>query len=140
MSAHSTVILTGGSAGIGLAIAERSLAEGRRVINLSRRPCPAAGVEHIGLGGDYDGVDELPEGLSDASCYPALITALAERGWSADDLTKLGWRNIHRVLGEAEVVAAELRDRCGPSLARIEDLDPSTAALLSSSKGSGQAS
>jgi membrane dipeptidase len=82
-----------------------------------------AGIEHIGLGGDYDGVDQLPNGLTDVSCYPALISALAERGWSETDLLKIGWRNVHRVLGEAEVVAAELRDRCGPSLARIEDLD-----------------
>ena len=84
-----------------------------------------AGIDHIGVGGDYDGVDELPEGLADVGCYPALLAALSERGWSDEDLTKLGWRNVHRVLGEAEIVAAELRDRCGPSLARIEDLDGS---------------
>jgi membrane dipeptidase len=82
-----------------------------------------AGIDHIGIGGDYDGVDKLPLGLDDVSGYPTLTAALAERGWSSADLTKLGWRNVHRVLAEAEVVAAELRDRCSPSLARIEELD-----------------
>ena len=82
-----------------------------------------AGIDHIGLGGDYDGVDQLPEGLGDVAAYPALIDALAQRGWSEAELTKLGWRNVHRALAEAEVVSAELRDRCGPSLARIEQLD-----------------
>jgi membrane dipeptidase len=84
-----------------------------------------AGIDHIGLGGDYDGVDALPEGLEDVAGYPRLLDALAERGWSEDDLTKLGWRNVTRVLGEVEIVAAELRDRCGPSLATIEQLDGS---------------
>ncbi len=82
-----------------------------------------AGIAHIGIGGDYDGVDVLPEGLADVASYPVLTAALADRGWSEADLTRLGWRNVHRVLAEAELVAAELRDRCGPSLARIEDLD-----------------
>ena len=41
-----------------------------------------AGVEHIGLGGDYDGVDRLPDGLEDVSGYPRLLAALADRGWS----------------------------------------------------------
>ena len=82
-----------------------------------------AGIDHVGLGGDYDGVDELPTGLADVSCYPQLLAALAERRWSEEDLAKLGWRNVTRVLGEVEWVAAELRDACGPSLATIEELD-----------------
>lgn len=82
-----------------------------------------AGIDHIGLGGDYDGVDALPEGLEDVSGYPRLLAALSERGWSDDDLAKLGWQNVTRVLGEAELVAAELRDSRGPSLATIEQLD-----------------
>ena len=43
-----------------------------------------AGVEHVGLGGDYDGVDWLPEGLEDVTGYPRLLAALADRGWSDD--------------------------------------------------------
>ena len=87
-----------------------------------------AGIDHLGLGGDYDGVDSLPEGLEDVAGYPRLLDALAERGWSEEDLAKLGWQNITRVLGETEIVAEELRDACGPSLATIEELDQPAAA------------
>jgi membrane dipeptidase len=61
-----------------------------------------AGVDHIGLGGDYDGVDALPVGLEDVSCYPALIAALMERGWSDEDCAKLAGENVLRVLAAAE--------------------------------------
>ena len=64
-----------------------------------------AGIEHIGLGGDYDGVDLLPDGLDDVTGYPRLLEALAERGWSAQDLGALTSGNIRRVLGDAEDVA-----------------------------------
>jgi membrane dipeptidase len=87
-----------------------------------------AGIDHLGLGGDYDGVDSLPEGLEDVAGYPRLLDALAGRGWSEEDLAKLGWQNITRVLGETEIVAEELRDACGPSLATIEELDQPAAA------------
>ncbi len=59
-----------------------------------------AGVDHVGLGGDYDGVDLLPDGLDDVSCYPNLIAELSRRGWSREDLTKLTWHNVLRVVGE----------------------------------------
>ena len=63
------------------------------------------------------------------AAYPALIDALAQRGWSEAELAKLGWRNVHRALAEAEMVSAELRDRCGPSLARSSSwTGPSTAS------------
>jgi membrane dipeptidase len=65
-----------------------------------------AGVDHIGLGGDYDGTAELPAGLEDVSRYPALFAALLERGWSEPDLAKLAGRNALRVLRAAEEVAA----------------------------------
>jgi membrane dipeptidase len=61
-----------------------------------------AGVEHVGIGGDYDGTDSLPEGLEDVSCYPALIAELLNRGWSHDDCIRLIGGNVLRVLGEAE--------------------------------------
>lgn len=64
-----------------------------------------AGVTHIGLGGDYDGVPSLPEGLADVSCYPALLAELAERGWSDAELAGLTSGNIVRVLAAAEQVA-----------------------------------
>ena len=82
-----------------------------------------AGVDHVGLGGDYDGVSSLPEGLDDVSCYPALFEALAEHGWSRDDLEKIAHRKISRTLRAAEQVAAELRGSRGPSLATIDQLD-----------------
>jgi membrane dipeptidase len=64
-----------------------------------------AGVDHIGLGGDYDGVEWLPEGLEDVTGYPRLLAALRERGWSDDDLAKLTCRNVLRTLRDAESVA-----------------------------------
>jgi membrane dipeptidase len=82
-----------------------------------------AGIDHIGLGGDYDGVVALPVGLEDVSTYPALLGALADRGWSADELARLTCRNTLRVMREVEATAREVRARRGPSLARIEDLD-----------------
>jgi len=86
-----------------------------------------AGVEHIGLGGDYDGVGQLPLGLEDVSSYPRLLEALADRGWSDDDLGRLTWGNAMRVLEGVEATARDLSDRA-PSTARIEDLDGEPAA------------
>ncbi|MEV8440229.1 dipeptidase [Actinosynnema sp. NPDC051121] len=57
-----------------------------------------AGIDHIGLGGDYDGTRALPEGMEDVSCYPDLIGVLLERGWSEDDCAKLAGLNALRVL------------------------------------------
>jgi len=89
-----------------------------------------AGIDHLGIGGDYDGVDILPEGLEDVSRYPALIAALTDLGWSADDCGKLAHGNLVRVLREAEDAARGIQLGRGPSAARIEDLDaaPSPAA------------
>jgi membrane dipeptidase len=87
-----------------------------------------AGIDHVGLGGDYDGVETLPAGLEDVSTYPALLAALAERGWSSGDLARLTCRNTLRVMREVESVARDLQAVRGPSLARIEDLDGTPAA------------
>ncbi|OLM32022.1 putative dipeptidase [Pseudonocardia sp. Ae717_Ps2] len=62
----------------------------------------AAGIDHVGIGGDFDGTSELPDELSDVSTYPRLLDALADRGWSADDLAKLAHRNALRVLRDAD--------------------------------------
>lgn len=83
----------------------------------------AAGIDHLGIGGDYDGTAFLPEGLGDVSCYPHLIAELLDRGWSRTDLAKLTWRNAVRVLGAAEDVARDLQARTGPSNATREQLD-----------------
>jgi membrane dipeptidase len=82
-----------------------------------------AGVGHVGLGGDYDGTDQLPEGLQDVSCYPALIAELQRRGWSEADCGQLASGNILRVMREAAAAAEAISARRGPSQARIEDLD-----------------
>jgi membrane dipeptidase len=66
-----------------------------------------AGIEHIGIGGDYDGVDVQPADLADVAGYPRLLRVLAERGWSAADLAALTGRNVLRVLRAAEDVATE---------------------------------
>jgi len=67
-----------------------------------------AGIDHLGIGGDYDGVPMLPVGLEDVSCYPRLLEALQERGWSPADREKLTHGNITRVLRAAEDVAGRL--------------------------------
>ena len=82
-----------------------------------------AGIDHVGLGGDYDGVETLPTGLEDVSAYPALLEALAGRGWSPDDLARLTCRNTLRVMREVEERAEEIRLTREPGLARIEELD-----------------
>ncbi len=87
-----------------------------------------AGIEHVGLGGDYDGVDGLPSGLEDVSGYPRLLVALADRGWSDADLARLAGGNVLRVLRAAESVAADLGSRRGPSNVTIDDLDGPDAA------------
>jgi len=82
-----------------------------------------AGVDSVGLGGDYDGVEDLPDGLEDVSCYPALVAELLHRGWSRDECARLVGGNVLRVLREAEAVARSASTRRGPSTARVEDLD-----------------
>jgi len=81
-----------------------------------------AGIDHIGLGGDYDGTDELPAGLQDVSCYPALVGTLLDRGWSEKDCGKLTSGNALRVLHEAEDAAAAISAARGPSAATITDV------------------
>ena len=68
-----------------------------------------AGVDHVGLGGDFDGIDVAVTGLDDVSTYPALFTELARRGWTQADLEKLASRNIMRVLKAAEAYSAAHR-------------------------------
>ncbi len=64
-----------------------------------------AGIDAVGLGGDFDGTGELPSGLGDVSTYPTLLAELARRGWSDADLGKLTWHNALRVLRETERIA-----------------------------------
>lgn len=65
-----------------------------------------AGAEHVGLGGDFDGIEVAVDGLEDVSTYPALFIELARRGWTRSELEGLASRNMMRVMKAAEAVAA----------------------------------
>jgi membrane dipeptidase len=77
-----------------------------------------AGIDHIGIGGDFDGISTVPRGLEDVSTYPALTAELLRRGYSDDDIRKINGLNILRVMREAERVAARLQGERGPSPGR----------------------
>jgi membrane dipeptidase len=64
-----------------------------------------AGLEHVGLGGDFDGCDPMPEGLADVTGYPRLIAELLDRSWSETEIGALTCRNAIRVLHDAEPAA-----------------------------------
>jgi membrane dipeptidase len=87
-----------------------------------------AGVDHVGLGGDFDGIISTPDRLADVAAYPTLLEELAGRGWSDDELAKLTWRNAVRVVRDTEAAAREARRLRGPSQASMEQLDGSAPA------------
>lgn len=68
-----------------------------------------AGIDHIGIGGDYDGMPSGPVGAEDVAGYPALFTELARRGYTKAELEKIASRNILRALRQAERVAASMK-------------------------------
>lgn len=80
-----------------------------------------AGVDHVGIGGDYDGVHYVPIGLENVSKFPDLFAALVEDGWTDEELEKLAGRNLLRVLKKAEEVASSLKTK------PIDDLLPKSA-------------
>ena len=82
-----------------------------------------AGVDHIGIGGDFDGTAFTPADLADVAGYPNLIAELLDRKWSEADLAKLTWHNAVRTLRAAEDVARDEQQRRGPSHATLEQLD-----------------
>ncbi len=82
-----------------------------------------AGVDHVGIGGDFDGIEEVVQGLEDVSTYPALFAELARRGWSEADLRKLAGENVLRAFEQAERVAARLQRERKASVKTIEELD-----------------
>ncbi len=77
------------------------------------------GIEHVGIGGDYDGVDVLPDGLEDVSSCPRLFAALLTRGWSETDCARVAGGNALRAR-DVEDVSSRLRKERTPSVARIE--------------------
>jgi membrane dipeptidase len=84
-----------------------------------------AGHDHVGLGGDLDGIpfDGAPPGLNSVSGYPLVFAELIRRGWSDEDLAKLAGGNVLRVLRQAEAVAASMKNE-PPATARLRPLDP----------------
>ena len=82
-----------------------------------------AGIDHVGIGSDFDGITETVVGLEDVSTFPTLLAELARRGWSDADLRKLAGENVLRVLKRAEVVSARLKRERPASVATIQQLD-----------------
>ena len=82
-----------------------------------------AGIDHVGLGGDFDGTDTYPVGLADVAGYPALLATLADRGWSDGELRALTGGNVLRVMRAGEDVARQAQRERGPSQATFDDLD-----------------
>jgi membrane dipeptidase len=82
-----------------------------------------AGIEHVGIGSDFDGISRGPAGLEDVSKFPALFAELSRRGWNEDELAMLAGENVLRVIREAEAVARVLSRQRPPSTATIEELD-----------------
>jgi membrane dipeptidase len=68
-----------------------------------------AGVDHVGLGSDFDGIDCSPQGLDSAADLPKISEALAERGYTASDLDKILGGNLLRVFGDVEKVSKEMK-------------------------------
>jgi membrane dipeptidase len=89
-----------------------------------------AGIDHVGIGGDFDGITQVPVGLEDVSTYPALFAALARRGWSEADLRKLAGENALRVWREVERVATRLQQERGPSLMRLDGAGARAATTI----------
>jgi membrane dipeptidase len=82
-----------------------------------------AGVDHVGIGSDFDGVENVPVGLEDVSKFPVLFAELIRRGWSDADLRKLAGENLQRVLRAAEATATRLQRGRPPSTRTIQELD-----------------
>ena len=81
------------------------------------------GIDHIGIGADYDGMPPGPIGLEDVSKYPALFVELLKRGYSDDDIAKIAGGNILRVMQDVELVAKRIAKRRLPSMITIEEVD-----------------
>jgi membrane dipeptidase len=82
-----------------------------------------AGVDHVGLGSDFDGIPDAPVGLEDVSRYPKLIEELMRRGFSDADCAKIAGGNVLRVLAAAEAVSASLREKTQASMATLGAAD-----------------
>jgi membrane dipeptidase len=78
-----------------------------------------AGTDHVGIGGDLDGIDVAPEGLLTVSGYPLVFAELIRRGWTDQNLARLAGGNVLRVMRRAEAVAESMKDE-PPAMATLE--------------------
>jgi membrane dipeptidase len=97
-----------------------SLAQAADHIEHVRR---VAGLDHVGIGSDFDGITSTPAGLSGVDCYPVLLAELLRRGWTDEEVKKLAGLNVLRVFRKAEETAERLRKERPASDALIEELD-----------------
>jgi len=74
-----------------------------------------AGIDHIGLGSDFDGITMVPQGLEDVSKYPALVAELLRRGYNDDEVKKILGDNVLRIMRDVEKVSKRLQSERGPS-------------------------
>ncbi|MFD0557233.1 dipeptidase [Stackebrandtia endophytica] len=118
---------------------EYRLRRERRLAWLAKNPCPPVssadvadhldymrdriGVDCIGIGGDLDGIATTPIDLTDVAAYPKLFEELLRRGWSDEDVAKVSFKNLVRVVRRTEEVARKASADRGPSRATIEQLD-----------------
>jgi len=77
------------------------------------------GVDHVGLGSDFDGMEDTPVGLTGVDHYPVLLAELMRRGWTDQEIAKLAGGNVLRVMSSVERVAARLRNARPPSQASM---------------------
>jgi membrane dipeptidase len=82
-----------------------------------------AGIDHVGIGSDFDGIESVPLGLTGVGDYPALFAELLRRGWTDEEVGKLAGLNVLRAFRDAEQVSARLRKERPASDATIEELD-----------------
>jgi membrane dipeptidase len=82
-----------------------------------------AGIDHVGIGSDFDGIERGPQGLEDVSKFPDLVAELLRRGYGDEDVRRVIGGNVLRVMREAEAVSARLQQSRPPSVATIQQLD-----------------
>lgn len=78
-----------------------------------------AGIDHVGLGADFDGIGSLPEGMGGVDAYPRILAALMAAGWTEADIRKISGENLLRVMRAVEAVAASKAGE-RPSMAKLE--------------------
>ncbi len=93
------------------------------VVNHLEHVRKVAGIAHVGIGSDFYGSNDMPDGLEDVSKFPYLFAELIRRGWSDADLKKLAGENILRALREGEITSARLQKSRPASTMMIEKLE-----------------